>query len=112
MNDSPFGSGGGSGWGGGVDSEGDILTISDTRFQGNQATGGDAGVGGGPHTTIPEAGQGGALNYFGARVGGATFAGTVAVSDSQFVGNQALAGYGEGGDGATASGGGLYVDGL
>ena len=52
--------------------------------------------------------QGGALNYYGgtAVVGGMDVNGSVTVSDSQFVGNQAKGGIGEGGGGGVAFAGG------
>ena len=115
MNDSPTGSGGRCGPGWRNRQRGRCFDHRDSRVEGNEAVRADAGVGGGTlYNNYGGGAEGGAWNYTGgtAVVGGMDVNGSVTVSDSQFVGNQAKGGIGEGGGGGVAFAGGIYEQGL
>jgi hypothetical protein len=112
------GGNGSNGPGGAINNGGSTLTVTDSTFLGNQSLGGPGGSGGaGGNGGVGGNGSGGAIqnaNPPPALTGGALVRATLHVSDSLFLGNEAIGGAGgnggssgNGGAGATGQGGGL-----
>jgi hypothetical protein len=112
------GGNGSNGPGGAINNGGSTLTVTDSTFLGNQSLGGPGGNGGmGGNGGVGANGSGGAIqnaNPPPALTGGALIRATLHVSDSLFLGNEAIGGAGgnggssgNGGAGGTGRGGGL-----